>query len=408
MTLKLLISAIILCVSANAGAVLEDSIPQAPDPKDNVRRLVELLRDIERRGGDPGGIVADLDRNQNLQQVASSLRSILPDVARLHALRERVSPLPSSMRHRSPTESRSEAIQSSFSPVLWLDSQATYQPNTYFWLQAFSDDAEQDDSDGINGFKSDSRGFTLGFDRELTERWTAGISMTRASGTIESDVFGEDDTTTQSFDLSLSYQRGQHSWNFDVTHSSGDVDRERFMFINTGTEIRRFRLLSDIDTDQTGLSLGYSSFFTRDSGFAVSPFASLRYATLKTDDYQERGINNVSLDVQTDDEEQLVGTIGLSASWGIFGDQWIWSPYVNAAVDHDFKAEVTVTRSRINQSDLRFITEGYDIEETRFRFGAGLSAMWGESLSLSLGYEGHRKGDYHYDGVILNLQTKLH
>ena len=81
---------------------------------------------------------------------------------------------------------------------------------------------------------------------------------------------------------------------------------------------------------------------------------------------------------------------------------------MNAAVDHDFKAEVTVTRSRINQSDLRFITEGYDIEETRFRFGAGLSAMWGESLSLSLGYEGHRKGDYHYDGVILNLQTKLH
>ena len=394
----------------SSAAMFDKSLDGAKDPRGNLRRLVDNLGDIQgthRPDGNLSQVVGVLTADDNPVNVRDGLRNLLPEVGRHTALRERKGPYRAFRpTHRSTTPT--PAPRSSWSTVKWLTTgEESYRGSTQIWVQTWVDDATQDDAESLNGFDSNGRGFTLGIDQSLTPKLSLSLTVGAAEGNIDSNVFGEDDLDSDDYSIYLNYAMGKHNVSLGLSRALNETERDRIIIVSTPDGPRVFPLQSEFDSEQQAVSFAYSSSFEGADNLSISPFLGVTYAKLSTDDYIERGGGDLNLSVVTDDESQLLGGLGVTFSWALFGKRWLLSPSISAAVEHDFKSDSTTTFSHFRDTPIRFTTQGYDIERTRWRFGAGIGALFGENVNLNLSYQGHRKGDYTYDSVILSLQLNV-
>ncbi len=400
------------------SADIESSIAAGSDPSANLSRIVRALRQLQQSNPSVDSrseVLNILDNASNAQQVRRSLGSLLPEVTRLHALRERSTPAFNSRRakhmSRGPTGEYSAYLQPFSSNLVWLDSSDRYQPSADFWLQTWVDQGTQDDADGFDGFDSESRGFAIGVDYNFSENLALGISAGRNNGEVSSDIFGADQQDSNEIAIAVFYEQGIHSFNGSFKHSKGEIDRERIIIVDTDTDTdsRRFRLNSDFESTQNTFSLGYSLFLTHSDNVTVSPYLLATYSHLAIDDYIERGTGSLALIVETDDEAQLTGTLGANISWSWTAGKWLVAPHIGVAIERDFRADVTTTFSRFSDAptSLRFQTTGYNVEQNRWRYSFGISALHTKNVSVSINYEGQRKSDYKYDAAIINLRIRI-
>ncbi|NOX51068.1 MAG: autotransporter outer membrane beta-barrel domain-containing protein [Gammaproteobacteria bacterium] len=398
------------------GADIESSIAAGSDPNANLSRLMRALRHLQQNNPSVDGrneVLNILDNASNAQQVRRSLRSLLPEVTRQNMLRERSVPAFNSRRtkhiSRLPTGERSAYLQPFSSNLVWLDSTDRYQPTTDFWLQTWVDQGTQDDADGFDGFDSESRGFAIGVDYNLSENLALGISAGRNNGEVSSDIFGDDEQYSNEIAVAVFYEQGIHSFSGSFKHSKSEVDRERIIIVDTDTASRSFRLNSDFQSTQNTLSLGYSLFLTHSDSFTFSPYLLATYSHLAIDNYIERGRGSLALIVETDNEAQLIGTLGANMSWSWAVGEWLVAPHIGVAIERDFRADVTTTFSRFSDAptSLRFQTTGYNVEQNRWRYAFGISALHTKNVSVSINYEGQRKSDYKYDAAIINLRIRI-
>jgi outer membrane autotransporter protein len=407
-----------LCTGGTAHGAIEDSLTAGDDPQQNLVRLVSVLRQLQTNNqslGDLAETTSILDRLIQRSRVLTTLRTLLPDVVRHHALRERRPFNTTQTRKSSQKQARRSkamdyaALSNYGGDVLnWADSSDTFEASYDLWLQAYADDASQDDADGLGGFDSSGNGVAVGIDYSISERWSVGVNLGRGLTEVTTDIFGDDEVDSLEYGASLSYTFDAHTLMFSLNQSDAETERLRYIVLFPDSGPRFFGLSSEIDSGQTSASLAYSGYFELNPGFSFAPFISLSHAELTTDDYVETGNGTMALAVTTDDEVQVVGATGVTFAWDRqLGENWLLTPSVGAAFEHDFKADATQTLSRFRNTPLTFATQGYGIEENRWRFSAGLGFYHRNEVAISLSYEGHRKGDYSYDAAIISFQVKL-
>ena len=408
----LIVSLFILTLPISVQADLEDSLQNPADPRQrDLAQLVQTIRSLQARDRLPpelADLVSRLDSTSDLLLLRNRLLALLPDVARQNFHRDRRTPLRtnsgfSRQNHNDSTQRSKPA--SNWGDLLWLDSDTNLAPRTDLWVQTWANDSEQEDD--FFEYSADSKGWLLGIDQELTERWLLSVSVGTEASEIDSSIFGRDDVDSQQASVGLTYAKDQHSVGLTWQRTDSETDRLRVLFVPTESGIRRFPLVSDFDTTRNSIQIAYSTYFEPSTTFAITPFVSASYAWLETDDYVERGGDALSLIVETDDEEQILGSLGVTLSWLRIGENWSFAPAITALVEHDFKSEITTTISRFTGTDSRFITTGHDISETRWRGGASLSAIFRDRASLTFAYEAHVRDDYEYDGVILSAQLRV-
>lgn len=389
--------------------MLEDGL-QDSDADRNLVRLVSVLRQLQQAGalrGELNTLVGQLDAASDSAGVRQTLKSLLPDVVRTHAVRERqVLSLPNRaiVSRRAPSGTGASTLNWG---VLNATSQQPEQPSRTLWLDLQTEDAQQDDTGGFDGFDASGRGLTLGVGFDLSDDWYLGLSAGTHTADVDTDFFGDDDIDLDDYAVTLSYTRGVHSLSVGYARTTTTTDRERLLVINTDTGRRIIPLQSDIDADQDSWLLGYSALMSGDGVFSWSPSISLGRSTLRTDDYTERGPNSVAFAVETDDATQVVGSVGVDASWFLSRGAWTFIPSAGVALEHDFKAEATETLSRFRNTALTFVTEGYSIEENRWRLHAGLTAYYYDAFSVGLSHQAQRKNDYHFNATTLSLQVRF-
>ena len=406
-----------VCISACgylcnvAHAKLPTDITTSEDPKANLTRLITTLRQLEGRDvpSDLRDVMSKFDAATNEQQIRNSLRTLLPEISRHQALRERAG-----LRRRPHWTANHNRVENgrpttTISNLDWLTNTSTsYPPTTDLWLQGWNDSGSQDDEDGFDGFDSSSSGITfgVGYSRaNATGSFSLGASIGTYIGDVASSDFGQDDTDADEYSFSLVYSKGNHSFDASIGRAETAAARDRVVRIDTDKDHRQFTLHSDFDTIQNAYSVGYS-WYRAKGDLAFVPYISATYATTETDDYVESG-GALGLSVQTADEAQLLGAIGSSMAWVSFSGNWAISPSVTLAFEHDFRADPTTTVSHFSGTATSFTTTGIDVEDSRWRYSFGLQMMHTSSFSIGFSYDGQRKDNYRYDAAVIAVQIEI-
>ena len=422
----LLIGAISLLLNpGQAWPDIEDSLDQAPNQQQNLTQLAQLFRNLQ-SAGLPGGelstVLDQLDASANPTLVRRSLRNLLPDVTRQNAVKQRLGNTARARKsilgnthainyHRPTTKPTSTSSILNFDNYQAISATPNAATQVDWWLQTWADDARQDDQDGFDGFDASQTGVALGADIVIDDHITLGINIGQSSGEVDSDSFGKDEIDGREYALTASYSKANHTLSAQLARTTQEIDRARLMVIETETQLRAFQLTADIDATLVTSALNYSySFAPKDWStrtLTFTPFISLTHVATQTDDYQERGSDTLSLGVKTDDESQLASTIGGSLSWAYFKQNWAILPSISLAWDHDIQSDPTVTTSHFRDTLITFNTEGYEIDADRLRFALGISFLHRNNVGIGLSYQGERKGNYQYDGLIFNIQVSL-
>ena len=395
--------------AAPAHASLEEITANAGDSQRNLLRLVILLRRLQASDTLPtelADVVDALDAaDPQTLSAARTLRTLLPSVNRLQTVKDRVRP---AKRYIGAMRLNDPRTGGRWGRLRRFESADGVEPKRWqLWLDAHQDDSEQDDKDGFDGFSAESDSVSAGVEFELTKALNLGLNLGRYDTDLTSDVFGEDQQDSTDAALSLSYRHNNHVFSTSVAYTSTDTERIRGVIVGAPTGLRAIRLDADIDADQRSISLGYAGMLFEGDHWQFSAVVSGSYAVLDTDDYVEQGPDGFTLNVKTETSKQVLGAAGGDMSWSLFRGGWLIAPHLTAAVEHDFRADPITTVSRFRDTGPRFKTEGFAVEETRFRYGAGIYFLHERGFGLGLHYDGLRKDDYRYDAATISLQMRF-
>ncbi len=349
--------------TAPANATLEDIAASATEGQRNLLRLVVALRRLQQADALPqelADVVGDLDAaDPGALTAVRTLRSLLPEVNRLQTVRERAT---NAGRRAGASLDASQPGAQWGRLVPSEQAAGGDRDRLQLWFEKFEDDAEQNARDGFDGFDADTSGYSIGLQYELTENLSAGISLGDYDTAVTSDVFGRDSLDGREASLSVGYRLGDHHLSATLSTTRTDTARTRGIVVNTPSGLRFIRLQADIDATQNALSLGYAGILASGNYWQLSPFAGATYARLETDDYEERSPGGSSLQVSSETEVQVLGSAGVSMSWHAIRGGWLLAPQLSAAVEHDFRADPTITTTRFGNASPRFQTEGFNVE----------------------------------------------
>ncbi|MCZ6889431.1 MAG: autotransporter outer membrane beta-barrel domain-containing protein [Gammaproteobacteria bacterium] len=402
--------------SSGHAEPVADAVDPLQDRHRNLIRLAVYIDTLRANAEDARLLPISADQDIPPRALLDSLRSWLPELASHHVLRKSFS------RTIPRKHSRPKRIAPALSAYITrFDEPAAYDPSalppTIFmptvmpalmptkgiWIQALTDSSKQKDREGIDGFESDGESISVGFDRSIASNVRTGVRYARTGTKVLSNRFGRDDLKSDEITAYTSLGSGRHSLSLNFSYSDHETERVRPILIPTADSVRVVALFSQINASQWASTLSYGASFGSNA-VRVSPFASMTYANLTTDDYLEAGPGDLSLLVATDDEEQIVGAAGVGFGIDWVAGNWLMAPSLQFAIDHDFKADQTTTFTRIPGSDFGFESSGYSIQKTRLRTGIGFTAIHIKGLSAYANVTIEHKRDYDYLGAIIGLQ----
>ena len=275
-------------------------------------------------------------------------------------------------------------------------------------MRAIADEAEQDNRETIDGFEQNTIGLELGYERSISDALNLGISVARLTTDVDSNALGNDNIDTTEIALSANYINGLHSLLFAVSYADNNTDRLRRFSVVTADGRRSFDLSSQIDARQLTASIGWSGFFAPADAWQIAPFVNLTFARLETDDYAEFGTNDeLALIVTTADEDQLLGTAGLSVGYAVTKGNWLIAPNVSIAYERGFNVDVSETQSRFRRTDFTFSTRGFTTEKSRLRTSLGIQLLHYSGFAAGLSFEANSQKDYDYRALTLSLQAEF-
>lgn len=170
------------------------------------------------------------------------------------------------------------------------------------WLQALSNDANQDERRGVAGYDADSHGIAVGADGQLNADTAVGLAYSYLDTDVKSDLGSKTKVTGHALTV---YGNWAHdNWFVDTSLMYGWNDNESKRYI-AGT-----RAKADYDSDVFGVSAlaGYSLRLMPD--VVLEPQVGARYANVGMESYREKG-SSAALNVGSQRYE--VGELGMGA-----------------------------------------------------------------------------------------------
>ncbi|QIE91392.1 autotransporter family protein [Pseudomonas nitroreducens] len=148
------------------------------------------------------------------------------------------------------------------------------------WVQALSNQGDQDQRGGVDGYESNSAGIAVGVDDKINDQTTVGVAYSYMNTNVTSDSGDKTEVQGSAFTLYGSYELG--NWFADASLSAGKNDNDSKRYI-VGTQAK-----GSYDSDVLSASLlgGYDFRF---DNLVVEPRVGARYTNVKIDSYREHG-----------------------------------------------------------------------------------------------------------------------
>ena len=138
------------------------------------------------------------------------------------------------------------------------------------------------------------------------------------------------------------------------------------------------------------------------SGIEVTPFASLQYASVDQDDYQEAG--GLNLNIEADSVSYLEGGVGVKfAAPSDFGSYKLL-PQLSVGYYYDFAGdERTLGASFAGSNNFNLI--GADPSQSSFEVDASVALLSERGTTISLGYDGEFRSGF--DSHVATIRARF-
>lgn len=264
--------------------------------------------------------------------------------------------------------------------------------NNTLWMRPFASRADQDDHDGIAGYKAKTYGIVIGTDGNVSRALNIGAAFAYA----KSDINGLSSIAPHNADVDIYQLIGYGSYALDARTA---IDFQLDYGRNTNDGRRQIAFTSTVasshyttNTAHAGISLGRSYGLGADT--TLTPSARIDYTWIKDEAYSETGADLLNLNVNSRSTEALV--LGLDSKLTHqLNDQT--TLVANLGVGYDtINKQNAITSAFAGAPSSAFVTYGMKLDPWLARGGFG--AMY----KLKNGFEITGRYDFEYRESFLN------
>jgi len=265
------------------------------------------------------------------------------------------------------------------------------------WLDVFGRRGGDDESNGYHGFDYQLAGILGGFDYLFTEKLTVGVSLGYSRTDIDLDRdLGDSDISSTFWSLYSSYVHG--STYIDTALSYGKQNYKNSRLVVVGPLLRFAQSHHNGDFCSAYVEGGHVLHLDE---WALSPFASLQYATLDEEGFSETGADSLNLTVDDRRTESLSSELGVRVARVIElpGGQCI--PELSLSWLHDFALDdQMITAAFAGAPGSEFAIQGQELQKNGAMIGGAISIVRNRGCSISLQYSGEFRGSYSTHGLV--------
>lgn len=260
---------------------------------------------------------------------------------------------------------------------------------TGLWMQALTNDADQDRRDGIDGYSADTNGFAIGADAKLNDQWTVGLAYSYLESDVKSDNGNTTDVTGHTGSVYAGFEAGNWFADGVLSYSQNDNETKRHI---AGTTAE-----GNYDSDMFGAKIEGGYTFALSQELALEPLAALRYAQVSTDSYDEKG-SSAALHIDSERFESAEAGLGLRLKGDFVLGSGVLKPEAKIMAYHDFAADSSSTTSTYILGGNAFTTFGASPVRDSYEAGVGATYELG-NFSVGLSYDRLSKSGFDADTV---------
>ncbi|MFH1209054.1 MAG: autotransporter outer membrane beta-barrel domain-containing protein [Candidatus Omnitrophota bacterium] len=267
------------------------------------------------------------------------------------------------------------------------------------WMQGLGSHIEQDTCKGIEGYKANTWGTTIGVDKMLDNHWRMGLAggygwagvKSKTPGSPSDDINSYQGTiygSYDSLDLNKARQGGKKSYEavrsqvedswyvdgmFSFTQNNFDSRRESWL-----TPANKRVAKADHYGQQysTNFEAGYTLTLEETKELEVTPFASIGYNYLYMNSYKEKGANALNLNVDGEGFHQLEQSLGMKLVYPMVSEKaGTFIPSVKAAWLYDYLGDRFETTASFAGGGGVFTTRGAKPAKNGMLFGGELAFL---------------------------------
>lgn len=278
-----------------------------------------------------------------------------------------------------------------------LSSGDGFGGDKYVWIKPFGSWADQDNRNGVAGFKANTYGTVFGVDGTFLRDLRLGAAFAVARG----DINGKSDVAPNSASVNVYQLIGYGSYslsdtvdlNFQVDAGRNKTNGQRLISLTSNIATSQY----DSDTAHVGVGVGKLYQLTGDT--ALTPSIRMDYTWIKERGYTETGAGLLNLTIGSRSTDQLV-IGGDGKLMHKLGDHTTVLGTLGVGYDTTNK-QASISAAYAGAPDAAFVTYGLKPSPWLARGGLGITYKTNDGLELSGRY------DVEYRESFLNQTASL-
>ncbi len=270
--------------------------------------------------------------------------------------------------------------------------------NRHAWFKPFGSWTEQDERQGVTGYDIDSYGAVFGIDGDITPDWNVGAAFSYVTSDVDSQLSsGSNKTDIDSYIATVyaSTQLDERTlWSLQAGAGLNKYDSKRRLFTNDVAK-------GDYDGWQLLISSELARSFDLSEKATVTPYVNASYSYVDVDGYRESGAGALNLDVDGDDADSLVLSVGAKGEYLASSNL---SLLAELGVGYDVMAERSRLTSAYSGGGAQFTTEGMKPDEFVYNAALGAQYKLDNGTSISARYDFNGREDYTDETVSVNVR----
>ena len=277
-----------------------------------------------------------------------------------------------------------------------------------FWMQGMGSHANQGTRQGIEGFRANTFGTSIGVDKLLGRHGRIGLAGGYSYAAVHSKTPGSPSSGINSFqttvygsydstDLELGRKAAKNGgyirpnrqwWYADGMLAFGANGYDSRRDISLGSETRTAKADHYGQQYSAKTELGYSLTFEKTKALEITPFTSLEYTYLYMNRYTETGADSLNLNVNGQGYNTLEQGLGLKFGYPIYKENWgTFVPSIKGAWLYDYISDMFQSTSSFVGGGPSFNSAGAHPSKNGFLTGLQLAFMNIGNMTLTANYD---------------------
>jgi len=259
------------------------------------------------------------------------------------------------------------------------------------------------DSDAAAGYDYRLVGPILGADRALGEKVRFGFATSATQATYDADgSVGKGDLTSVEGAVYAAWVGAPVEILLGARYGHSWVETER------RTRIEEFdgRADGDFEGDEVGADADLTRAFGTPSTIVIAPFARAAYSRIDFDDFDEDGSNPLRMEVEGDEIDSLVSSVGVRIALEREMDEgFVFRPRLEASWGREWGDQDRPIRGRFAAGPTPIELEGAELPRDRAQISVGWEIGYNANANLFIGWDGRFGEDLVENALSLGVRA---